>query len=94
MSDDDVTYPDDSEQAPGTLILVDHGSRKTWHHSVHFDGYDHGTACGMAVDCDDVRHVCIDLSEWSDLDTSECCDECAGSVRSLCLETSQEATDE
>jgi hypothetical protein len=73
---------DATDSAPGTLILVDHGSRMTWHHSVSFDGYEHGTACGQGVShaVDEVR---MDLEEWADLDAASCCDECAGSVRSL-----------
>jgi len=70
-----------SEQAPGTLIRVDNGRRDTWHHSVAFDGYRHETACGMAVD--EVGEVEMDLSEWFDREEFRC-DECAGSVRSLC----------
>lgn len=75
-----------TKDAPGTLIRVDHGTRQTWHHSVAFDGYTHGTACGQAVDCDEFDELRMDLSDWSDFDPQECCDECAGSVRSLCPE--------
>ena len=71
-----------SESAPGTLILVDHGSRLTWHHSVSFDGREHGTACGQGVS-DAVDEVRLDILEWANLDKTSCCDECAGSVRSL-----------
>ena len=48
-----------TEREPtGTLILVDEpGRRLTWHHSVAFDGYQHTTACGREVDCDDIRDV-------------------------------------
>ena len=80
-----------TEQAPGTLILVNHGCRTTWHHSVSFDGsnqgHDHGTACGQAIDCDAIKEVRMELAEWNDLDKKSCCDECAGSVRSLAPNT-------
>ena len=72
-----------TESAPGTLILVDHGSRTTWHHSVVFNGYEHETACGRAVGCGATDEVRLEIADWHDLDRKSCCDECAGSVRSL-----------
>jgi len=80
---------DDTEQAPGTLIHVDHGPRETWHHSVAFDGYQHETACGQAVDCDEFDELRMDIAEWDDLNSKHCCDECAGAVRSLHTGTGQ-----
>ena len=74
---------DATEDAPGTLIRVDHGDRRTWHHSVTFDGYTHGTACGLEVECDEFDELLREISEWTGLETEQCCDECAGSVRSL-----------
>jgi hypothetical protein len=72
-----------SEFYPGTLILVDHGSRTTWHHSVSFNGREHGTACGQGVGPDPIDEVRLNISEWHDLEGTSRCDECAGSVRSL-----------
>jgi hypothetical protein len=71
--------------APGTAIRVDHGARETWHHSVAFDGYEHETACGQGIGPAPVLDVEMDVSAWPDLEgmTAGCCDECAGSVRSL-----------
>lgn len=80
-----------SERAPGTLIHVDHGSRETWHHSVWFDGVQtHETACGQYVNCDEFDDLRMDISDWPDLDPKDCCDECAGSVRSLSTDTEQD----
>jgi hypothetical protein len=73
---------DPTESYPGTLILVNHGSRTTWHHSVSFDGREHGTACGQGVGPDPIDEVCLNIEEWDHLD-GRSCDECAGSVRSL-----------
>lgn len=73
-----------TEDAPGTLILVDHGSRETWHHSVAFDGYTHSTACGQGIGAGSATlEVRMEIADWHDLDSRDCCDECAGSVRSL-----------
>lgn len=77
-----MTPSDGTEQAPGTLILVDYGTRETWHHSVSFDKWEHATACGQAIGCGATNEVLMNISEWFDLQTRRCCDECAGSVRS------------
>lgn len=72
------------EKVRGTLIRADHGSRKTWHHSVEFDGFDtHETACGQSVECEEFDELIMEIEEWDQLDPNLCCDECAGSVRSL-----------
>lgn len=83
-------FSNGTEQAPGTLILVDHGTRETWHHSVSFDGDEHATACGQGISCSAVNEVQMNISEWFDLETRRCCDECAGSVRSLATNDEQE----
>lgn len=83
MRDEVVGVTDGTEQAPGTLILVDYGTRETWHHSVSFDKWEHATACGQAIGCGATNEVRMDISEWFDLETHRCCDECAGSVCSL-----------
>ncbi len=69
--------------AEGTLIRVDHGDRKTWHHSVSFDGYEHETACGQVLTCDRFDELRREIADWDDLESTACCDECAGSVRSM-----------
>jgi hypothetical protein len=58
-----VTPSDSTEQAPGTLIHVDHGSRETWHHSVAFNGYEHETACGLAVGCGATNEVRMEIAD-------------------------------
>ena len=73
----------ETDQATGTLIRVNHGAREMWHHSVEFDGYEHETACGQSFECHEVNCVLLEISAWGDIYKQRCCDECAGSVRSL-----------
>ena len=77
-----------SADAPGTAICVDHGARKTWHHSVAFDGTEHETACGQGIFPEAVLDVEMDLAAWDDLEDAEAletgrCDESTGSVWAL-----------
>lgn len=78
----------DGEGPTGTIIRAEHAAGHTWHHSVEYDGVEgvHKTACGMAVHTSSVTSVVMDPVVWNDLESRWCCDECAGSVESLCLE--------
>jgi hypothetical protein len=77
----------ETNQATGTAILVEKPNLACpfWHHSVEFDGYEHTTACGMTVDCDEINEVLMDTVEgWNEeIGPANRCPECHGSVRSL-----------
>jgi hypothetical protein len=72
-----------TEQATGAIIRRPGSGQTDWHHSVEFDGYEHATACGETVDCDDIQQVKMDLAEWANFAPRECCDECGASIRSI-----------
>lgn len=78
---------DGNDQSRGqeTAILVDHGVRETWHHSVAFDGREYTTACGQVVWLAPIRAVVHDLTANTPTDSSAdgWCSECRRSVQSV-----------
>jgi len=88
----DEDSPQDRDR-PGTAILVDHGVRETWHHSVAFDGREHTTVCGQAVWRAPIRAVVRDLTADTEVDppADGWCSECRGSVQSMQSETLSDA---
>jgi len=84
--DVDELHPEVTPDRPGRPIYVNHGARKTWHHSVVIgEHHDHTTACGQVITLDALLDVRLWLTLWPDIVASEAdvCDECNESAQAV-----------